>query len=177
MKVAVVTMPKQPVPLATIAPPPTAAQTRQTTGKVILHTIPTGVSVAIDGRNMGMVGAGAEGKQLELKAGTHLLTVPSTEIAGVRYSGYEQKFVVESGKTTSLGTLRLLPFRQLTLAISGPGVVVRINGDPYAMNGRPLTVNLPEGRVEIRAKAVNGKVYERTINLKGDNLTLTQSLE
>jgi serine/threonine protein kinase len=175
VRVAMVTTPRQTLPLGTVPPQPTPA--RLTMGRILIQTIPSGVNIAIDGKNMGTVGSGGEGKLLELKPGPHMLSILPAEISGVRYSGLDQRIYVESGKTTSVGTLRLLPYRQLTLAIAGPGVVARINGDPYALNGRPITLSLPEGHVEIRARAMNGKVFERTINLKGDNLTLNVSLE
>jgi hypothetical protein len=103
--------------------------------------------------------------------------VPSLDIGGVRYASFERRIYVEASKINNLGTIRLVPFRSLTLNVSGPGVTIKVNNVAYSSTGKPMTINLPEGKIDIRAKSNNGKTYEKSIILKGENLTLNVSLE
>jgi hypothetical protein len=88
-----------------------------------------------------------------------------------------RKVFIEAGENLSLGVISLTPIRTLTVNISGPGVIVRVNGDPYVLRGRPLILNLPEGMVDMDAKASNGKSLKRTVDLRGDNFAINASLE
>jgi hypothetical protein len=56
-------------------------------------------------------------------------------------------------------------------------VTIKVNNVAYSSTGKPMTINLPEGKIDIRAKSNNGKTYEKSIILKGENLTLNVSLE
>jgi serine/threonine protein kinase len=185
IRVAMIPQTKVPILAATPAASPATQSGREavkiaprvTTGRIALQTIPAGANVAVDGKIVGSTGASGSLTPVDLKPGPHTVSVSSLEIGGVKYGGLERRVYVEAGKTTQVGALKLTPLRTLTLNIVGPSVTVSVNGDPYTLSGKQLKLVLPEGKVEIRAKASNGKTLERIINLKGDNFTINTSLE
>ncbi len=146
-------------------------------GRISIQTVPAGATILLDGKSVGQTAADGTLKSFDVKPGPHTILVTSLEVAGVRYAGIERRVYVEASKATNLGIFRMLPFRTLTLNITGPGVVLRVNGESFSATGRPITLNLPEGKIDIRAKAANGRFMEKVVNLKGDNLTLNFSLE
>jgi hypothetical protein len=146
-------------------------------GKIALQTLPGGLIIRVNGKIIGTSASNGAFKYFDVKPGPHTIAVSPTELGGVRYAGYERRIYVEQAKVTSIGLIRLLPLRTLTLNIAGQGVTVRVNEESYALGGKPLTLNIPEGKIEIRARAANGKIFEKIVPLKGDNLTLNVSLE
>jgi hypothetical protein len=150
---------------------------KPTSGKISIQTIPAGANVLLNGKSIGATSSTGSMAPFDVKPGQHKVAVSPLEIGGVKYAGMERKVYVEAGKTAQLGIIKLTPVRNITINIAGPGVTVRINGDPYSISGKPLTLSLPEGKVEIRAKSSNGKTLERNLNLRGDNLTINATLE
>lgn len=156
---------------------PTPPTVKMDLGRIAFQTIPAGVPVFIDDIPAGESGRPGLTKSFEVKPGPHVVTLKRTEIAGVKYSEVQKRVYVEAGKNHAIGVLRMTPIRTLTLSISGPGVIVRVNGDPYPMTGKPMVLSLPEGKVEVEARASNGKSLRRILDLRGDNFTLNSSLE
>lgn len=147
-----------------------------TVAKLLLQSIPAGVSVFIDDQFVGETARGGQSQSFEVRPGSRVLRIQGGNIAGVRYDNFEKRVFVEAGKTVNLGVIKLSAFRTLTIRVSGPGVIVKVNNDPYSLSG-PLTLSLPEGRVSIEARASNGKSLKRSIDLKGEDFTLNASLE
>lgn len=158
------------------APAPTQAP-RPETGRIAITTIPGGAPVVIDGKFVGESGRQGSTSMFEVKPGTHSIQIRSFEASGVHYEGFERNVFVDAGKTKSLGIVRLLPYRTLTIQSSGPGVIVKVNGDPYQPNGRILVLKLLEGRINIDAWAQNGRVFKRQIDLRGDDYNLSIALD
>jgi|GEM_PF-668526 len=171
------------VPASTVAPaqPTRAAEpakdTRSSIARFTLQTVPGGVPVYLGTTALGDSSRDGTAKTFDAKPGPALLRIPRQQIAGVRYEGLTKKVFLEAGQTASLGVISLTPVRTLSVNITGPGVIVRINGDPYVLKGKPVILNLPEGKVDIEAKASNGKSLKRSIDLRGDNFALNASLE
>ncbi|MCA2960028.1 MAG: hypothetical protein IOD12_07235, partial [Silvanigrellales bacterium] len=145
--------------------------------KISLQTIPGGVPVYLGSQLLGESSRNGTAKTFETKPGAHLLRIPKQNVAGTRYEGLTRKVFLDAGNTLSIGVITLTPIRSLSVNITGPGVIVRINGDPYVLKGKPVVLNLAEGKVDVEARASNGKTLKRTIDLRGDNFALNASLE
>ena len=164
-----------------VAVPPTNAtppklETADTT-KFTVTTIPMGAPLFIDEvRSLELSKQGSV-RTFEIKPGPHIITLKKFEYLGVKYGEISKKIFVEPGKTVNIGVLKMLPIRTLSVFIGGPGVIARINGDPYPMTGKAVVLNLPEGKVDVEARATNGRTLRRIIDLKGDNFSLNTSLE
>jgi serine/threonine protein kinase len=143
-----------------------------------IQTMPGGVPIFL---NRIAVGKSADNGSVSvftsLKPGPYLLRIPSIAVHGTRYEGTSFKVFLEDGKVKNLGTVVLNPQRVLTVRILGPGVITRINGDPYVQKDKAIVLNLAEGDVRIEAKASNGKSLNRSILLKGENMVFQASLE
>ena len=145
--------------------------------KLSLQTIPGGIPVYLGSQLLGETSRNGTARTFETKPGTHLLRIPKQNVAGTRYEGLTRKVFLDAGNTLSVGVITLTPIRSLSVNITGPGVIVRINGDPYVLKGKPVVLNLAEGKVDVEARASNGKTLKRTIDLRGDNFALNASLE
>lgn len=157
-------------PVQPVAPQASMAQ-------IALQTIPGGVPVYLGSHLLGETSRNGTLKTFDSKPGPHLLRIPAQVLAGTRYEGVTRKVFLDAGKTLALGVITLTPIRSLSVNISGPGVIARINGDPYVLKGKPVVLNLPEGKVDIEARASNGKTLRRTVELRGENFALNASLE
>jgi serine/threonine protein kinase len=166
--------PDDSTPVQTPTPRPTQAAPQ--VAKFSVQTIPAGVAVRVDDRVVGESAMGGS-KTFEVQPGSHVIRISGIEIAGTKYVDYEKNIFFDAGKMVDLGLIKLQPIRTLTIKISGPQVLVRVNGDPYALTNQPLVLSLPEGRIEVEAKAQNGRTLKRNIDLRGDNYTLSSSLD
>jgi serine/threonine protein kinase len=144
--------------------------------KIAIQTLPTGIPIYLGRTLLGRTNKDGTVSVFNAKPGAYELTIPSIVSDGVKYEGYNRKIFLESGKNWNAGIISLNPMRKLTIAIAGPNVVVKVNGDPYVLSDKPLVLNLPEGPVEIEAKAANGKTLRRNLVLKGENFNLNTSL-
>ncbi len=162
------------VPPPNISPP---KQETPDTTKFTVTTIPMGAPLFIDeARAIEFSKQGAI-RTFDIKPGPHIVTLKRFEYLGVKYGEISKKIFVEPGRTLNIGLLKMLPIRTLSVFIGGPGVIARINGDPYPMTGKAVVLNLPEGKVDVEARATNGRTLRRIIDLKGDNFSLNTSLE
>lgn len=165
---AVVAAPATPVERSTPEVP--------TVGRVVVQSIPGGLSVYVDNQFVGETAPGAGTRTFEVKPGAHTLRVQGGVVGGTKYDTLERKIFVEAGRVANLGVLRLQAYRTLSVRISGPNVIVKINNDPYA-GGRPISVALPEGKVNVEAWSSNGKRLSRVIDLRGEDFALNASLD
>ena len=157
--------------------PQTDSRPKPDSTRLVLQTIPANLPVYVNGRLLGYSGRDGESKSFDLKAGRVQVRIPAQEVAGTRYERFERTTFADASKSLNLGVIRLTPIRTLIVNITGPGVIVRVNENPYALTGKALVLQLPEGRVDIDARAQNGKSLRRSIDLRGDNFTINSSLE
>jgi serine/threonine protein kinase len=146
-------------------------------GVLSLQTVPGGVPVYLGRDFVGKTSQDGSVSSLKVNPGPNVLRIPSIKIGGTQYEGITRKVFIDPSRPLQLGAVSLNAIRTLSVYVAGPGVIVRINGDPYAIKDKPIVLNIPEGNVDIDARASNGKQLRKTIELKGENISLNTSLE
>lgn len=144
---------------------------------IVLRTVPGGLPVLLNGIEKEPMSRTQTSMTFEVPAGKSLVAIRPTVVGATKYQGFEKQVFVGEGESRDLGLVRLVPLRVLRLKIAGPGVVAKVNGDPYVLRGGEISLERPEGTVEIEAKAQNGKSIRRSIDLQNDDFTLEASLE
>jgi serine/threonine protein kinase len=145
--------------------------------RLSIQTLPGGALLFLGNQNLGETPKDGSPRTFEVSPGGYVLRIPRMRVGNVRYDGFSRRVFLEAGQTQALGVITLTPIRSLSVNISGPGVIVRINGDPYVLRGKPVVLNLPEGRVDIEARASNGRSLKRTLDLRGEDFSMNASLE
>jgi hypothetical protein len=113
----------------------------------------------------------------EMPPGKSLITIRPFVLAGTKYQGFERQIFATAGEELDLGLVRLTPMRSLRLRIKGPGVIAKVNGDPYSVRNGELSLELPEGNIDLEISASNGKTLRRSLKLQNDDVTMEASLE
>jgi serine/threonine protein kinase len=144
---------------------------------IVLRTVPGGLPVLLNGIEKEPVSRTQTSMTFEVPAGKSLVAIRPTVVGSTKYQGFEKQIFVAEGESRDLGLVRLVPLRVLRLKIAGPGVVAKVNGDPYVMRGGEISIERPEGTVEIEVTAQNGRSLRRSIDLQNDDFTLEASLE
>ena len=144
---------------------------------IVLRTVPGGLPVLLNGIEKEPVSRTQTSVTFEVPPGKSLIAIRPTVVGSTKYRGFEKQIFVAEGESRDLGLVRLVPLRVLRLKIAGPGVVAKVNGDPYVLRGGEISLERPEGTVEIEVTAQNGKSLRRSIDLQNDDFTLEASLE
>ena len=134
------------------APPQEAAQT----GRVVLRTTPTGLTVSANGKRLGRTPA-----KLDLPAGAQTLILRSRSRGITRRLGVD----VRAGETVE----KVLVIRRANVqVVSRPWAEVFLNGQPKGKT--PTALNTYEGRHQLRLVTADGDERIQTIRVKaGDN--------
>jgi serine/threonine protein kinase len=144
---------------------------------IVLRTVPGGLPVLLNGIEKEPVSRTQTSMTFEVPPGKSLIAIRPTVVGSTKYQGFEKQIFVAEGESRDLGLVRLVPLRVLRLKIAGPGVVAKVNGDPYVLRGGEISLERPEGTVDIEVTAQNGKSLRRSIDLQNDDFTLEASLE
>ena len=158
-------------------PKPSREEASTTTGMFSLQTVPGGVPVFLGSTSVGVTAEDGSTKTFSGSPGPQTLRIPNQTIRGTRFKGTSFRIFLEPGKTKDVGSIALTPLRTLSIRIQGPGVILRVNGDPYVQRNKALVLTLPEGEVRVEAKASNGKSLDRKVSLSGENMVFQASLE
>jgi serine/threonine protein kinase len=154
-----------------------AKATKPLVGMVILRTVPGDLPLVVNGIAKEPSQKSTTASVYELPPGRSVLSIRPTVIGGTKYQGFEKPIFVAAGEALDLGLIRLHPIRTFKLRIQGPGILAKINGDPYALRNGALDLELPEGSIDLHVTSTSGKSLQRTIQLRGDDVTLEASLE
>ncbi|MHB2016280.1 MAG: transglutaminase domain-containing protein [Candidatus Xenobia bacterium] len=142
---------------------------RSTACRLILHTVPAGARVAIDGRDVGK-------SPLVIHGHAEQIVKVSMRMRG--RTSVDRYLVLQAGDNRIDQTLEI-PAACVGLRIWPVGAEVLVNGKPRGRaEGDLMVLNLPPGKVELEVKAPGYVPFLRHLQVhQGDSSMLTVTLE
>ena len=111
--------------------------------------------------------------QRELPKGLHVVRItPKTD----EFLTFERKVLIDPGKETQLGLVNLVFTRKINIKTKNNDLLVRVNGDPYSLRGKEVSVTVPEGETVIEARNKAGAAFYKVVSVKNEDVNIRINL-
>jgi hypothetical protein len=84
--------------------------------------------------------------------------------------------LIDPGKETQLGLVNLVFTRKINIKTKNNDLLVRVNGDPYSLRGKEVSVTVPEGETVIEARNKAGAAFYKVVSVKNEDVNIRINL-